>query len=145
MKKILALILSATLLLSLLIGCGKGEPQGSEERSSAPAAAPEHSISDDTASIPSEIASAEASESSAEEMAEPTGAVIPAEECQAKGSQQTAGPWSLQRRYGRLPGISSDHHRLPAVSRDLRCWRCPVPESKQGEFDHVYLHGSEHY
>lgn len=110
MKKILALILSATLLLSLLIGCGKGEPQGSEKRSSAPATAPEHSISDDTASIPSEIASADASESSAEEMAEPTGAVIPAEECQAKGYQVKYGMYDFET-YVELP-LTNDGTQL---------------------------------
>ena len=102
MKKSLALILSAALLLDLFVGCGNGEPQSSETRSSALSAAPEKSISDEAASILSEAASAEPSAFSAAEMAAPTGAVIPVEECQAQGYQVKYGMYDFET-YVELP------------------------------------------
>ncbi len=109
MKKSLARILSAALLLGLFAGCGKGEPQSSETRSSAPAAAPEKSISNEVASTPAEAASAEPAEFSAAEMSAPTGAVIPAEECQAQGYQVKYGMYDFET-YVALPLTNDDTH-----------------------------------
>ena len=85
MKKLSAILLSAALLLSLLSGCGNtssSESAASNHTSIQESSTPEvHSAP----SVSSEFSSSEASNNSAEEASVLTGAIIPAEECQARG------------------------------------------------------------
>lgn len=96
MKKISAILLSAALLLSLLSGCGNtssSESAASNHTSVQESSAPEvHSVP----SVSSEFSSSEASNDSAEEASVLTGAVIPAEECQAQGYPVKYGMYDFE-------------------------------------------------
>lgn len=96
MKKLSAILLSAALLLSLLSGCGNtssSESAASNHTSIQESSAPEvHSAP----SVSSEFSSSEASNDSAEEASVLTGAIIPAEECQARGYPVKYGMYDFE-------------------------------------------------
>lgn len=96
MKKLSAILLSAALLLSLLSGCGNtssSKSSASNRTSIQESSAPEvHSAP----SVSSEFSSSEASNDCAEEASVLTGAVIPAEECQAQGYPVKYGMYDFE-------------------------------------------------
>ena len=108
MKKLSAILLSAALLLSLLSGCGNtssSESAASNHTSIQESSAPEvHSAP----SVSSEFSSSEASNDSAEEASVLTGAIIPAEECQARGYPVKYGMYDFET-YVALPLTGTKH------------------------------------
>lgn len=101
MKKILALILSAALLLALLAGCGSTQTTGSAPASEVETASVSESVqeapeaAEPQAEEPAETASA-VEPAATPEPVKFTGTVIPAEECQAEGYDVQYGMFDFE-------------------------------------------------
>lgn len=104
MKKKIALMLSAALLVGVFAGCGGGTESTAVPASglsAAGSASVEGNTPEAPAAVPEEI-SAEPSGSAVEEAPELTGAVIPAEECRAEGYDVQYGMYDFET-YVELP------------------------------------------
>ena len=109
MKKILALLLALAMLTVLLAGCGSTQSSApasasGSETASAAGSVQEAEEEQETAEVPAEASAEDASavEPDAQEPVKYTGAVIPADECQAEGYDVKYGMFDFET-YVELP------------------------------------------